>query len=319
MTSSFCGKCGAALSGAFCTRCGSSTSHVEPGAHSVDVLASHPGADAVDRRAGASVLAVQPAPGDPSIGAPGGSVRSDHLLDGLDRHALGWETTWVMTAFLVPVVVGAVLLLVEHISGVAGITRFPEFVTGHPVTNLVLGILDYLAVMALVPLALLLLARTGQSPSALGLAAPGLFSDVFPGLGLAAAAFVSEIVILIPLAPVIAHHQSLISKVPVGHVPSYYVVWGLAISAITAVTEEVLMNGYLITRLDQLGWSPAASATLAIVLRTSYHVYYGLGFLLTIPFSFFVTRSFQKHGRLMRPIVAHFLFDGVLITIAILR
>ena len=48
-------------------------------------------------------------------------------------------------------------------------------------------------------------------------------------------------------------------------------------------------------------------------------MYYGLGFLLTIPFGYFVTRSFQKHRRLTRPIAAHFLFDAVLITITILR
>jgi membrane protease YdiL (CAAX protease family) len=57
---------------------------------------------------------------------------------------------------------------------------------------------------------------------------------------------------------------------------------------------------------------------LSLTLRTSYHVYYGLGFLLTIPLGYFLTRSFQKHRRLMRPIIAHFLYDAVLITISIL-
>jgi hypothetical protein len=38
-----------------------------------------------------------------------------------------------------------------------------------------------------------------------------------------------------------------------------------------------------------------------------------------VPFGFFVTRSFQKHHKLNRPIVAHFLFDAILITISILR
>jgi membrane protease YdiL (CAAX protease family) len=55
-----------------------------------------------------------------------------------------------------------------------------------------------------------------------------------------------------------------------------------------------------------------------MALRTSYHVYYGIGFVLTIPFAYFMTRSFQKNGRLTRPIVAHFLFDATLITISIL-
>jgi membrane protease YdiL (CAAX protease family) len=57
---------------------------------------------------------------------------------------------------------------------------------------------------------------------------------------------------------------------------------------------------------------------LAVALRTSYHVYYGLGFIFTIPLGIFVTRSFQKHRRLNRPIAAHFLYDAVLVTISIL-
>ena len=79
------------------------------------------------------------------------------------------------------------------------------------------------------------------------------------------------------------------------------------------------MNGYLLTRLGQLGWTPRGAFLLSLTLRTSYHVYYGLGFLLTIPFGYFVTRSFQKHRKLTRPIAAHFLFDAILVTISILK
>ena len=100
--------------------------------------------------------------------------------------------------------------------------------------------------------------------------------------------------------------------------PAYYVIWGIAIAITTSIAEEVLVNGYLVTRLGQLGWTPKSALILSLVLRTSYHVYYGAGFLLTIPFGFFVTRSFQKHRRLTRSIAAHFLFDAILVTIAIL-
>jgi hypothetical protein len=31
-----------------------------------------------------------------------------------------------------------------------------------------------------------------------------------------------------------------------------------------------------------------------------------------------VTRSFQKRGRLARPILAHFMYDAILLTIAVL-
>ena len=241
------------------------------------------------------------------------------LADGPARSSLVWETRFVMVAFLLPAVMAAVILFAQHEAGVASITRFPDLVHDQPVVNLILGILDYLPVAATVPLALFLLARTGQPPSVMGLGVPSLRGDLLPGLGIAAAAFGSELVLLIPLAPLILHHSSLINTVNTGHVPAYYVIWGLALSATTAVTEEVLVNGYLISRLGQLGWTPRSALVLSLILRTSYHVYYGLGFLLTIPFGYFVTRSFQKHRRLTRPIAAHFLFDAVLTTIAILR
>jgi hypothetical protein len=96
-------------------------------------------------------------------------------------------------------------------------------------------------------------------------------------------------------------------------------VWGLIISATTAITEEVLVNGYLITRLGQLGWTPRSALILSLILRTSYHVYYGFGFIFTIPLGFYVTRSFQKHHKLTRPILAHFLYDAILFTIAVLH
>jgi membrane protease YdiL (CAAX protease family) len=240
------------------------------------------------------------------------------LADGPERRSLVWETWFVMVAFLLPSVSSAIILFVQHVSGDGNITRFPVIVAGHPLTNLIVGILSYLSVAAVVPLALLLLIRTGQAPSVLGLGMPRWAQDIWPGLGLAAASFGAEIPLLLALSPLIAHHSSLDNSIPIGHVPGYYVIWGIAISATTAIAEEVLVNGYLITRLGQLGWTPKSALILSLCLRTSYHVYYGIGFLLTVPFGYFVTRSFQKHHRLNRSIAAHFIYDAVLTTIAIL-
>ena len=39
---------------------------------------------------------------------------------------------------------------------------------------------------------------------------------------------------------------------------------------------------------------------------------------LVVPFGYLATRSFQKRRRLLRPILAHFLYDAILITIAVL-
>jgi membrane protease YdiL (CAAX protease family) len=234
------------------------------------------------------------------------------------RRYLVWETRFVMVAFLVPGIVGAIVLLAQHVSGVGSVTRFPVYITRHPLTNLIVGMLAYLPTACVVPLALLLLHRTGDTATRLGLVRPQFRRDVLPALGLVGASFGAEFVVLIPLAPLVAHYSSLVNNAPVGHVPGYYVIWGLMISATTAIAEEVLMNGYLVTRLQQLGWTPRSVLILAMVLRTSYHIYYGVGFLATVPFAYFMTRSFQKNRRLTRTVLAHFLLDAILITISIL-
>jgi membrane protease YdiL (CAAX protease family) len=251
--------------------------------------------------------------------APAATVAPAPLLSPAapSRRKTVQEIWFVMVAFLALPLTSAVAIFARHLQGETGISRFPTIVSGHPLENMILGILTYAPVVAMVPLALLLLARTGQPAQSLGLGRPRFMDDVAPGLGLAALAFVSEFVLLVPLGPLLAHNSSLVNPVRVGPVPSYYLVWGLSASAMTAVAEETFLNGYLITRLDQLGWSPNRALALSLTLRTSYHVYYGVGFLLTVPFGFFVTRSFQKHRRLNRVIAAHFLFDGILFTLSI--
>jgi len=152
----------------------------------------------------------------------------------------------------------------------------------------------------------------------LGLTKPGWRTDVWPGAGIAAAGYGAVLVLAIALAPLIRDDKQLFSAPAVGHLPDYYIVYGIVIAAVSASAEEILVSGYLLTRLEQLGWNPRRALVLSLTLRTSYHVYYGLGFLLTIPFGYFATRSFQKHRRLMPPIIAHFLYDAVLFTIAVL-
>jgi membrane protease YdiL (CAAX protease family) len=234
------------------------------------------------------------------------------------RRGLVLETWFVQIAFLVPGVISAVDVLAAHVGGAGAITRFPTIIPGHPLANLILGIVTYFQVAAVVPLALLLLSRTGQTPAVLGLTRPRWAGDVWPGLGLAAAGYGVVVLVALPFTPLLDGHKGLFNQVPVGHVPKYYVIYGLAVAAVTSVTEETLVSGYLLTRLDQLGWNPRWALVLSLTLRTSYHVYYGLGFLLTIPLGYFLTRSFQKHRRLMRPIIGHFLYDAVLITISVL-
>lgn len=234
------------------------------------------------------------------------------------RRDLVLETWLVMLALLFPWVTSAVLTLVLHLETGSSLSQLPTYAPHHPAANIVVGLLSYLPVAAVVPLALLLLARTGQRPADLGLTTLG-WPDLGAVVGLVAATYGCEFVLVIPLTPLIRDHSDLLNTTGPLHVPVYYLVFGLSQSLVTAVAEEVAVNGYLLTRLDQLGWSPGRALVLSLALRTSYHVYYGIGLILTLPFGYFVTRSFQKHRKLARPILAHFVYDAVTFTIAILQ
>ncbi|WP_158888584.1 CPBP family intramembrane glutamic endopeptidase [Amycolatopsis anabasis] len=79
-----------------------------------------------------------------------------------------------------------------------------------------------------------------------------------------------------------------------------------------AFAEEVLVVGYLITRLRQLGFRENASLFAAAVLRGSYHLYQGLGgFVGNLVMGLVFGRVWQRTTRLWPLIVAHTLLDVV--------
>ena len=239
------------------------------------------------------------------------AVRSAELT----RRDLVLETRMVVIAFLAPWIISAVLTLAVHEISHSSLTQLPTYDPRQPVVNVVLGLISYLPVAAVVPLALLLLARTGQRPADLGLTrARG--SDIGVGIGLAAAGLACEFLLGIPFLHL--KHSALVNTAGPLHVPVYYLIFGLSQALITSVAEETAVSGYLLTRLDQLGWAPWPAFWVSLALRTSYHLYYGLAVVLTLPLGYFLTRSFQKHGRLSRPILAHFLYDSVIFLLAIL-
>jgi hypothetical protein len=230
---------------------------------------------------------------------------------------LGWETVFVVGAFGFPAVAAAVVILARHFGGVSDLNEFALPLPHHVGVSFFLLLLEYSTTAVMVPIALLLLARTGQPPVSLGLERRAWRGDGVGGVALLAGIWVVNLIVLIPLSAVL-DNKHLTNTASNSHVPAYYVVYGLTLAATTAINEEVLVNGYFLTRLSQLGWSPRRAFALSLTVRTSYHLYYGVGLILTVPFGYLVTRSFQKRRRLLRPIVAHFAYDAILITIAVL-
>ncbi|MCX2183767.1 CPBP family intramembrane metalloprotease [Streptomyces sp. SKN60] len=87
----------------------------------------------------------------------------------------------------------------------------------------------------------------------------------------------------------------------------------LILSAIqNSVVEEVIVVGYLLRRLDQLGWSPKASMAASSVLRGSYHLYQGIGgFLGNMVMGVVFVWLYRRWGRVGPLVVAHSLLDIV--------
>ena len=83
-------------------------------------------------------------------------------------------------------------------------------------------------------------------------------------------------------------------------------------AAQNAVLEEVLVVGYLLHRLRQLGWSDGRALALSAVLRGSYHLYQGLGgFAGNLVMGLVFGRLYQRWGRIGPLVVAHTLIDAV--------
>ncbi|HWC33397.1 MAG TPA: type II CAAX endopeptidase family protein [Mycobacteriales bacterium] len=234
---------------------------------------------------------------------------------GPQRQWLGWETGFVVAAFALPGVAAAISILAQHLGGVNDLDEFDLPLPHHPGISLFLLSFGYLTTALVVPIALLLLARTGQPPARLGLTRSGFGRDVSGALGLLVGSWVLTGVAAAFLSLIGNDLQNTESN---SHVPAYYLVYAVLISATTAINEEVIVNGYFLTRLSQLGWTRWSAFALSFTVRESYHVYYGLGFLATMPLGYLVTRSFQKRGRLGRAILTHFAFDVVSLSIAVL-
>lgn len=79
-----------------------------------------------------------------------------------------------------------------------------------------------------------------------------------------------------------------------------------------AILEEVVVLGYLLRRLGQLGWSWPAAVLASSVLRGSYHLYQGVGGLVgNMVMGAVFCLLYRRWGRVMPLVTAHALIDTV--------
>ncbi len=87
----------------------------------------------------------------------------------------------------------------------------------------------------------------------------------------------------------------------------------LVLSALrAALVEEVIVVGYLFTRLREFGWHTWPMIVVSAMLRGSYHLYQGVGaFVGNAAMGVLFGWVYAKWGRTMPLVITHFILDVV--------
>src|SRR5215469_10376306 len=180
---------------------------------------------------------------------------------------------------------------------------------GRPLLDLVMQLLNITLSLAPVLLVFYLLARSGERPSSIGVDAKEPGRDLARGAVLAALIGGSGLGLYL-----IAYHLGVELNVVPESLPDIW--WRIPVlllsAAQNAISEEVIMIGYLLSRLDRLGMRPSRAIVLSALIRGSYHLYQGAGaFLGNAVMGLIFGYLFRRWGRVMPMIIAHFLIDAV--------
>jgi uncharacterized protein len=158
-------------------------------------------------------------------------------------------------------------------------------------------------------LGLYLLWRSGLGPARIGLGRFRWRADLLGGIGLAA---------VIGMPGLAFYLTARWLGINASVVPSSLGATWWRVPALTATAfangwaEEIIVVGYLLTRLRQLGFGPRIALGCSSLLRGTYHLYQGFGaglgnFAMGLVFGY----VWRRTGRLWPLVIAHGLIDTV--------
>jgi membrane protease YdiL (CAAX protease family) len=180
---------------------------------------------------------------------------------------------------------------------------------GRPWLDLVLQVLGL--GFGLVPVVLVgyLLLRDGKGWRAIGLDRTRRARDVSGGMLLAAAVGGAGLVLYL-----ISHAMGVNLTVVAADLPDVW--WRVPVLLLAALQnallEEVVVVGYLLLRLRQLGVGDRTAIGISALLRGSYHLYQGFGgFAGNVAMGLIFGAVYRRWGRLGPLVVAHTLMDAV--------
>lgn len=206
-------------------------------------------------------------------------------------------------------------LIRQEVTVPGGISATTATVVSGPNTSYVwLDLLDNLADVAhglfpaLLAIALLLRDPGGQGLG-IGLDRLRARADWWAGVGFTALIGIPGLALVWA-----AHELDLNASLAVVDLPDIWYRIPLLVleAAQNGILEEIVVVGYLLTRLRQLGWSDYPALGGSAVLRGSYHLYQGWGgFFGNLVMGLIFGWWFQRTRRVLPLVIAHTLLDGI--------
>ena len=245
------------------------------------------------------------------------SLAGPQPLDPLDPQAARLQRWEIVAVFAVSLGASGLYALVSFIGSLTAKQSLGKqtavlngtLAPGRPLLDLFLQLLNITLALGPVLLVLYLLARAGEGPSSIGLDARQPGRDLVRGAVLAALIGGSGLALYL-----IAFHIGVELNVVAENLPDIW--WRIPVLLLSAVqnatVEEVIVVGYLLSRLDRLGVRPSRAIAISALIRGSYHLYQGAGaFIGNAAMGAIFAILYRRWGRVTPLIIAHFLIDAV--------
>jgi membrane protease YdiL (CAAX protease family) len=252
-------------------------------------------------------VSAQPATAGPAWTAP-------QPLSDRDRRLLVWEIIALFAVSLGASAARSVLSLIGSLTERAALSAQHVVMNasqapGRPWYDLSLQLMGVITGVAPAFLAWYLLARNGERLSSIGidLSQPG--RDLLRGAGLGALIGGAGLGLYY-----LAFKAGISLNIVAAGLPDIW--WRVPVLLLSAlqdgILEEVLVVGYLISRLRLLGVTPAIAVAISAVLRGSYHLHQGIGpFFGNVIMGVIFGTLFLRWQRTNPMIIAHTLINAV--------
>jgi membrane protease YdiL (CAAX protease family) len=229
-----------------------------------------------------------------------------------DRSRLWWQVAIVLALSLGQSAVYSIVAIIDRLTSGTALRNQSATINGSQSPrewlDFTYQFLDIVFALAAVALVIYLL----WTPAASGFRSIGLDFDRFgrdwlggfalllligvPGIGLYVAGRLLGLTVAVVASPLDTHWWTI----PI-----------LILSAVRAgLQEEVIVVGYLFTRLRELGWSRWTIIAASALLRGTYHLYQGIGpFIGNVVMGVVFGWCYARWGRVMPLVIAHTVID----------